>query len=194
MPSLVPKGSKRIVALRWGIPVVGTIGICVYSYIQYGVTWRMLFLLLMFWASYVYHRFGLRFLDPINFQLLYPAGLGLWVGFLLWDPAEHLPFGSDMEYPHLAGLGFGMAMGMLVVMTRAFDVGATTLFEAVRFLRHDVVLLSIVTVTGYGLFIPYSYAMYQVFTEGHHIFALLAIFSMVAFLAFAHNKARSPGD
>ena len=23
---------------------------------------------------------------------------------ILWDPTEHLPFGSDMEYPHLAGL------------------------------------------------------------------------------------------
>ena len=71
----------------------------VYSYIQHGLTWRMLFPLLMFWASYLYHRFGLNVLGHINFQLWFPAGIALWLSFLLWYPSEHLPFGSDMEYP-----------------------------------------------------------------------------------------------
>ena len=154
----------------------------------------MLTSLLIFWASYIYHRFGMRFLDPINFQLLFPALVALWVSFLLWDPVEHLPFGSDMEYPHLAGLGFGIAIGGMVVMTRAYESGEKTLLEAIRALRHDFVLLSVVAVSGYGLFIPYSYAMYQVFTEGNYLFSLLAVFSMTAFLALAHNRVKSPSD
>ena len=151
-------------------------------------------MVLIFWASYIYHRFGLKFLDPINHQLLFPAVFTLWVSFLLWDPTEHLPFGSDMEYPHLAGLGFGMVVGVTVVMVKAFDAYDAMFLEAVRALRHDLVLLSVVAVSGYGLFIPYSYAMYQVFTEGNYIFSLLAIFSMVAFFAFAHSKAKSPDN
>ena len=194
MPRLKPQGNFRRIALRWGIPLFATVGIGVYSYIQHGLTWQMLISLLIFWASYIYHRFGLKFLDPINHQLLFPAGVTLWVAFLMWDPTEHLPFGSDMEYPHLAGLGFGIVVGGMVVITRAFDASETTLFEAVRALRHDVVLLSVVAVTGYGLFIPYSYAMYQIFTEGNYIFSVLAIFSMVAFFAFAHTRVRSPND
>ena len=146
----------------------------------------------MFLVSYLYHRFGLSILGPVNFQLLFPTGIGLWVSFYLWDPTDHLPFGTDMEYPHLAGLAFGTAVGMFVVMTKAFDSDEGTWLGAIRSMRHDVVVLSIVAVTGYALFIPYAYAMYQVFTEGNHIFAMLAFFSIVAFLAMAHNQVKAP--
>ena len=194
MPKIMSQVNFRRIVIRWGVPLFTTIGIGFYSYIQHGLTWQMLISLLIFWASYTYLRFGLKFLDPINHQLLFPAVVALWVSFLLWDPTEHLPFGSDMEYPHLAGLGFGIVVGVMVVMTKAFDAGETTMLEAVRALRHDFVLLSVVAVSGYGLFIPYSYAMYQVFTEGNYAFSLLALFSMTAFFAFAHNRVKSPKD
>lgn len=186
------KKSRRKVALRLGLPMLATIGVCTYSYVQYGFTLWMLFLASIVWASYLYHSFGLRILSPINFQLLFPTGIGLWVSFHLWDPTEHLPFGTDMEYPHLAGLAFGMAVGMLVVLVKASDDDEGTLLRAIRAMRHYLVVMSVVAVAGYALFIPYAFAMYQVFTEGNHIFGLLAAMIIIAFLAFAHNQAKAP--
>ena len=112
--------------------------------------------------------------------------------FFLWDPSEHLPFGPDMEYPHLAGLAFGVGMGVMVVMARASDDDSGTFVGTIRAMGHYWVLLSGVAAAGYATFLMYAFAMYQVFTEGNYLFALLAIFSITAFLAFAHNKAKAP--
>ena len=90
----------------------------------------------------------------------------------------------------MAGMFFGIGMGMLVVLVRASDDDDGTLPGAIRAFRHYSVDLSVVAVTGYALFLPYSYAMYQVFTEGNRIFALMAAFCIIAVLAFAHNRAK----
>lgn len=152
----------------------------------------MLFPLVVFSASYLYHRFGLKVLGNINYQLVFPAGMFLLLSFLLWDPSEHLPIGSDPEYPHLAGLTFGVGMGMLVVMAKSFEDDDGTLVGVIRAMRHHGVLLSGIAVAGYAMFLPYSYAMHQVFAEGNYIFALLALASITTFLAIAHNKAKAP--
>ena len=187
---LTPKGKWRRFALL-GFAVLAIAGICGYSYVQHGFSVRMLYLVLIFLASFYYQHSGLKILGPINFLLLGPTGFVLWITFLLWDPSEHLPFGSDMEYPHLAGLGFGMVVGIMVVMTKAFDDDDGTLKGMIRDMRHYLVVLSGVAVAGYAMFLPYAYAMYQVFTEGNHIFALLAFFSIVALLAFAHTQVKA---
>ena len=175
-----------------GFPVLAVVGIGAYSYVQHGFSLRMLYPVIIYSISYLYHRFGLNSLGRINYQLLFPTGIGLLMSFLLWDPSEHLPFGSDMEYPHLAGLAFGMAVGMMVVLIKASDDDDGTLVGAILAMRHYSVVLSIIAASGYAMFLPYAYAMYQVFTEGNHIFALLALFSIVAFLAIAHNQAKAP--
>ena len=98
-----------------------------------------------------------------------------------------------MEYPHSAGLAFAAGMGMLVMLTRAFeeDDGEMS-WKAFWNTRHWFVSFSITVATGYGLFLPYAFAMYQVFTEGNYIFTLLAIACIVALLAVAHNQSKSP--
>ncbi len=92
----------------------------------------------------------------------------------------------------MAGLAFGMGMGFIVMLLRAFEDDDGTFLGAIRIMRHYLVLLSIIAVSGYALFMTYAYAMYQVFTEDNHIFALLALFSIVAFLAIAHKRVKSP--
>lgn len=150
----------------------------------------MPYLVILFLVPHLYFRFGLKRLGPINFQLFFNTGFALWVISRLWDPSEHLPFGSDMEYPHLAGLVFGMGVGFVVVLIKAVENDDESFLEAIKGMRHDVVALSIVALAGYTTFLPYSFAMYQVFTEGNYIFALLALFSIVTFLAVAHNQAK----
>ena len=152
----------------------------------------MLLPLTVFWVVYLYHRFGLMVLGKINYRLLFPAGFSLYLSFLLWDPSQYSPFGSDPEYPHLAGLAFGLVMGMSIVIDKSIEDGDGTLVETVRAMGHYGVLLSGVAVAGYAMFLPYSYAMHQVFAEGNHIFAILALASITTFLAFAHNKAKFP--
>ena len=175
-----------------GLPMAAIIGICIHSFIQHGLTWRMLLLLMMFWAGYLYSRFGLNILGHINFLLWFPAGICLWLSFLLWNPSEHLPFGADAEYPHSAGLAFGTVIGGIVVLISTYNDEDGNFLESIIAMRHYLVLLSVVAVAGYATFLPYSYAMYQVFTEGNYLFTLLALFSIIAFLAFAHNRAKSP--
>ena len=189
---LRPIKNWRRPALRVGFPALAVTGVCVYAYVQHGFTIRMLPPVMIFAAAYLYGSFGLKTLGQINYQLLYPTGFSLWISYLLWDPSEHLPFGFDMEYPHMAGLAFGMGVGFIVVMAKAWEDDDGTLVGAIRAMRHYFVVLSIVATAGYAMFLTYAFAMYQVFTEGNHIFALLAFFSMVGFLAFAHNRVKAP--
>ena len=151
---LTAKRNWRRIVFRICIPALGTVGACVYSYAQYGFTLRMLTLVLMFWAGYIYFLAGLRILGSINFQLLYPTGLSLWVSFHLWDPTEHLPFGTDMEYPHLAGMFFGLAVGFLVLLVKALEDDDGTLTGFIRILPQYAIILSAVTVAGYAAFLP----------------------------------------
>ena len=78
------------------------------------------------------------------------------------------------------------------MMAKASDDDDGTFGGAIRAMRHYVVLLSGVAVAGYAMFLPYAYAMYQVYTEGNYLFALLGLFSIIAFLALAHDKAKAP--
>ena len=151
----------------------------------------MLFPVLMYCIGYLYFRFGIDALGKINFQLFLTTGITLVLSFFLYDPSDHLPFGSDVEYPLLAGLTFGTIGGMVVVMIRATYDDDGTFSGAFRAMRHYLVLVSIVALAGYAAFLPYAFAMYQVFTKGNYIFAMLALFSIIAYLALAHNQARS---
>ena len=82
-------------------------------------------------------------------------------------------------------------MGFIVVMIKAEANDDESLLEAFKGMRHDLVVLSRIVVSGYAAFLPYSFAMYQIFTEEIYIFSLLAFFSVVAFVAYAHNQAES---
>ena len=148
---------------------------------------------LIFAVSYCYYRFGLRFFGPINFSLIYPTAMCLWLSSQLWDPSEHLPFGTDMEYPHSAGLALAAFMGMSVILTRAYeeDDGEVS-WRAFWNMRHWFVSFCIAAVAGYTLFLPYAYGMYQAFTEGNYVFIFLAIICIVALLAVVHNQSKSP--
>ena len=187
----IPTKKWRKAALL-GLSLLVLAGACAYSYVQHGFSLNMLYTVAAYSASYIYVRFGLKSLGSINYQLLFPMGFTLLISFLLWDPSEHLSFGSDAEYPHIAGLAFGMTAGFIVVLTKASeDNDDGTLLGAIRAMRHYLVTLSFVAVAGYAMFLPYAFAMYQVLTEGNYIFALLAFFSVVAFLALAHNQAKA---
>ena len=78
-------------------------------------------------------------------------------------------------------------------MIRAFDDGGEgeKFIETVRIMRHYLVIMSAVVVAGYSAFLIYAYAMYQVLIEGNQILALLGLFSLIAFLAFAHSQTKS---
>ncbi|MDE2861777.1 MAG: hypothetical protein OYI31_01875 [Chloroflexota bacterium] len=170
---------------RIAIPVLAIAGIGTYSYLQHGLTLRTLYPVAIFLVSFLYHFFGPSRMCQVNYLLLFPTGYCLWTSFLLWDPSEHLPFGSDMEYPYSAALAFGTVVGMTVLLAKAIvDEDADVTPTWTQYL----VLLSTVAVAGYAMFLPYAFAMYQILVEGNHIFALLAVFSVVAFLAFAHSR------
>ena len=186
------KGRRRRVALRYGIPVLGLLGVCLYEYFKDGFNPGILRVALFFGVGFFYYRFGPKVFGQPNFILFLPTVFTLWASFLLWDPAEHLPFGSDAEYPHLAGLAFGAGVGGMVMLARASeeDTGEMS-WKALWYMRHYFVSFAIVAVAGYSLFLFYAFAMYQVFTEGNYLFALLAACSIVAVLAVAHNQAKA---
>ena len=63
--------------------------------------------------------------------------------------------------------------------------GSESLADMVRnrfsTLRSSAVLVSVVTVTGYTVYLLHAYVLYQIFVEGHWIFAILLVFGVVAF-------------
>ena len=181
---LVLKKRHRI-ALRVAIPVLAIAGIGIYAYSLHGLSLRMLYPVVMFLASYLYHSIGLYKLCRVNFILLFPTLFSLYVSFLLWDQSEHLPLGTDMEYPHLAGLAFGITVGAGVLMARALEDEKTPVSPS---WVQSLVIFSTVAFAGYAMFMPYAFAMFQAFVEGNHVFVLLAFISVVAFLAFAHSR------
>ena len=102
------------------------------------------------------------------------------------------------EYPHLAGLAFGIVVGSAVALEKASQeeelssVGLREWVKALFDMRHYWVSFSVVAASGYALFLPYSYAMYQVFARDNYPFVLLAGITITAFLVLAHNQAKPP--
>ena len=186
--------------LRYGLPLLAIIGVCVYAYVRHGFIWRALFPVLMFSASYAYHRFGPRIFGWLNYQLFFVTALALWLSFMLWDPSEYSPLSPDDmgEYPHLAGLALGMGVGCIVALERASQeeelssVGWREWGKAFLDMRHYWVSFSVVAVSGYALFLPYAYAMHQIFAMNNYVFVPLALFVITAFLAVAHKQAKAP--
>ena len=185
--------------LRYGLPLLAIVGVCVYAYVRHGFTWRALFPVLVFSASYAYHRFGPGIFGWLNYQLLFVTAFTLWMSFELWNPSDYSPLSPDDmgEYPHLAGLALGMVVGGMVALEKASQkealssVGWREWGKALLDMRHYWVSFSVVAASGYALFLPYAYAMHQIFAMNNYIFVPLVLFVITTFLVVAHKQAKA---
>ena len=143
-------------------------------------------------ASFVCYRYGPRLVGLSAFGL----GMGFLASFglpyLLWDPSEHLPYGTDAGYPFGAALAAALGLGFTVILTQFLLYGEDeTIREAFRTrcrsLRRVLASMSIVTVTACGAFLVHSYAIHRVLIEGNRIFVLLIIFGIVALYVIVHQ-------
>ena len=57
-------------------------------------------------------------------------------------------------------------------------------------MRHYWVSFSVVSASGYALFLPYAYAMHQIFAMNNYIFVPLVLFVITTLLVVAHKQAR----
>ena len=163
-----------------------------YSYFHRGLVPRTFIQPWIAPASFVCFRYGPRLLGFLAYDVV--VGLLLFFGlpYLVWDPSEHLPYGSDTEYPFMAALASAIALGLGVILSRSILYGEDeTILEAFqtrfRSLRRTLALMSVTTIAGYGAFLVHSYAVHQVFIEGNRIFVLLIIFGVVALYAMVHK-------
>lgn len=188
----VAKRNWRNIAIDVGFPVFAITAVCVYAYFRHGLALRALFPVLTFSASYLYHRFAAKLIGWRNYQLTLQMVFFFGFPYFLWDPADHLPFGTDAEYPHLAGLAAGMALGFVAMLIKSSDDEDERIKETFgngfRSLRRYLVLMSSVTVTGYGMFLIHALAIHQIFVEGHRIFILMVPLVVVAYSAFVHDQ------
>ena len=163
-----------------------------YSYYHRGLVPRTFIQPLIAPASFVFFRYAPRLLGFLAYDVV--VGLLLFFGlpYLIWDPSEHLPYGSDTEYPFVAALASALVLGCGVILSRSILYGEDeTILEAFRTrfrsLRRALALMSVTTITGYGAFLVHSYAVHQVFIEGNRIFVLLIILGVVALYAIVHK-------
>ena len=144
-------------------------------------------------------RFCLRTVDPACLPLFVATGIGLWVSFHLWHPLEYSPLNPDItgEFPHLAGLAYGFAMGGLVVLERAEKEEPpppSSWKEWIRELgkmRHYWIPFSAITAGGYTFFLIHAHAMHQIFAHGNYLFIALTVCALTVFLAFACKQAKT---
>ena len=163
-------------------------GAFIYSYFRRGlVPWTFILPLIPI-GTFLYHRFGPRLFGFVAYDLMFSLLLFFGLPYLVWSPPEHLPYGSDAEYPFLAGLAAATSLGVGVVLLQSIldreEESLAEMFRSrFRSLRRSLALMSVVTMAGYGAFLIHSYAVHQIFVEGNRIFVLLLVFGVIGLYA-----------
>ena len=156
-------------------------GAFIYSYFRRGlVPWTFILPLIPI-GTFLYHRFGPRLFGFVAYDLMFSLLLFFGLPYLVWSPPEHLPYGSDAEYPFLAGLAAATSLGVGVVLLQfILDREEESLAEMFRSrfrsLRRSLALMSVLTMAGYGAFLIHSYAVHQIFCRGQSHFRAVARF------------------
>ena len=168
--------------------------------VRYGLTPDAVSPILKAAIAWACVHFCLRIVDRAYSTLFIVTGFTLWLSFHLWHPSEYSPLNSDVmgEFPHLAGLGYGLVMGVAVAMERIEKEESPPPSNWKEYIRHlsEVryywVPFSVVTASGYAFFLVHAYAMHQIFANSNYLFILLNACVITAFLAFACKQAKTP--
>lgn len=186
------KRNWRPIMFGWGLPWVYLLSYLVYTYFRSGFSLATLLPVSMFLVSFLYFRYGLRYLSSNTFWLIVALAVFFGVPYFVYDPSEYVPFGSDSEYPHLAGFASSFVLGVGMWVTKELETGhQETLSEAFRSrfrtLRQGITLLSVSTVAGYPVFLLHAYAIHQIVVENNYLFIALMVFGVIAFSDFLHR-------
>ena len=185
---------------RYGLPLLLAVGVCTYALVRHGLTQDAVSPILTAAIAWACARFCLRAVDPAHSPLFVVTGIDLWLSFHLWHPSEHSPLNPDVmgEFPHLAGLAYGFAMGVMVALERIQQEEPpppNNWEEHIKHLskiRYYWIPFSVITASGYAFFLIHAYAMYQIFAHGNYLFIMLSACAITAFLAFACKQAKTP--
>ena len=185
---------QRRFLVKFGFPLVAVVGALTYAYLRHGISTQALVPIGIFLGTYFYLGYITKIWKEVNHTIVYATAWGLHVSFLMWHPSEYsFDFSAVNEFPNLAALSFAGAMGFVAIVEKAWQEDNSAVYGLKDLpmlfwgLRRYLVPFSIVMVTGYGAFLFYAFAMYQIFVNGIYLYVVLAAVSIIALVASVHK-------